>query len=64
MNKKPVFEKHPFACAACHAFRRLLEPGCEKQGKCEPLETRPCFLETPLDITKVPQLSDYTELIW
>jgi len=64
MNKKFALKSPQFDCEACQETRRLLEPGFDNQGKCLPLEGRQCFLEAPFERVKVPQLSDYTELIW
>jgi hypothetical protein len=63
MNGK-VSKSPPFNCEGCENIRRLLEPGSDNQEKCLPLEGQQSFLESPLERLKVPQLSDYTELIW
>jgi hypothetical protein len=63
MHKKTAESPHA-DCAACKNNRSVSEPGPDNRGKCRALEERLCILETPLEIVKAPQLSDYTELIW
>lgn len=62
--KKKVAKGPHFDCEAFENNRRLLDPGYDNQGKCAPLEGRQSFFETPLEKSKVPQLSDYIEWIW
>jgi len=62
--KKKVAKGPQFDCEAFENNRRLLDPGYDNQGKCLPLEGRQCFLESPLEKSKVPQLIDYIEWIW
>jgi len=64
MNNTVALKNPQFDCEACQNNRRLLEPCCDNQKKCLPLGGRQCFLESPLERSKMPQLIDYTELIW